>query len=204
MALCALTDMEALLQNNITNPVDPMALTILDLASLAIEAEVGRDLEATPLTGIVRTLELGNNGVLLTDHWPLASIESVTEDGELLVLDTDYFEDLEIGTITRISGTNPFVIAWDAGPSSIVLDYTPVTPGVARTECARIAADAFIGGANFAARSSIAGGAMLALRQLTIGRWSGTAETGAGSGTTGVVVDELARLRLSVIIDRRP
>ncbi len=204
MALCALSDMEALLQNNITNPVDPMALTILDLASLAIEAEVGRDLEATALTGIVRTMELGNNGVLLTDHWPLASIESVTEDGELLVLGTDYFEDLELGTITRISGTNAFIIAWDAGPSSIVLDYTPVVPGVARTECARIAADAFIGGANFAARSSIAGGAMLALRQLTIGRWSGTAETGAGSGTTGVIVDELARSRLSVIIDRRP
>jgi len=205
MALCAIDDMEALLQNNITNPVDPMALTILDLASLAIEAEVGRDLEAVALTGIVRTMRLGNNGVLLTDHWPLASIESVTEDGELLVLDTDYFEDLELGTITRITGTtNPFVIAWDAGPSSIVLDYTPVTPGVARTECARLAADAFIGGANFAARASIAGGAMLALRQLTIGRWSGTAETGAGSGTTGVIVDELARTRLSVIVDRRP
>ncbi|KKK69231.1 hypothetical protein LCGC14_2936110, partial [marine sediment metagenome] len=110
MALCALSDMEALLQNNITNPVDPMALTILDLASLAVEAEVGRDLEATALTGIVRTMDLGNNGVLLTDHWPLASIESVTEDGELLVLGTDYFEDLELGTITRISGTNAFVI----------------------------------------------------------------------------------------------
>ncbi len=204
MALCALSDMEALLQNNITNPVDPMALTILDLASLAVEAEVGRDLEATALTGIVRTMDLGNNGVLLTDHWPLASIESVTEDGELLVFGTDYFEDLELGTITRISGTNAFVIAWDAGPSSIVLDYTPLTPGVARTECARIAADAFIGGANFAARSSIAGGAMRPPPQLTTGRWSGTAETGAGSGTTGVIIDELARTRLSVIVDRRP
>ena len=204
MALCALSDMEALLQNNITNPVDPMALTILDLASLAIEAEVGRDLEAAALTGIVRTMDLGNNGVLLPDHWPLASIESVTEDGEVLVLGTDYFEDLELGTITRITGTDPVVISWDGKPSTIILDYTRLTPGVARTECARIAADAFIGGANFAARSSIAGGAMLALRQLTIGRWSGTAETGAGSGTTGVVIDELARSRLSSIVDRRP
>lgn len=204
MALCALSDMEALLQNNITNPVDPMALTILDLASLAVEAEVGRDLEATVLTGILRTMALPNNGVLLTDDWPLASIESVTEDGEVLVLGTDYFEDLELGTITRITGDDPVVISWDGKPSGISLDYTRLVPGVARTECARIAADAFIGGANFAARSNIAGGAMLALRQLTIGRWSGTAETGAGSGTTGVIIDELARTRLSSIVDRRP
>jgi len=206
MALCALSDLEALLQNNITNPVDPMALTILDLASLAIEAEVGRDLEATAYTGILHTMDPGNNGVLLTDHWPLASIEAVTEDGEVLVLGTDYIEDLELGAIRRVttSGSSIVVVPWNTKPQTIDLDYTALVPGVARTECARIAADAFIGGANFAARSSIAGGAMLALRQLTIGRWSGTAETGAGSGTTGVVVDELARTRLSSIVDRRP
>lgn len=203
MSLCALTDMEALLQNNITNPVDPMALTILDLASLAIEGEVGRDLEATAYTGVLRTMDLGNNGVLLVDHWPLASIEDVTEDGETLVLGTDYLEDLELGAITRIN-SNGTVVPWRTEAQTISLDYTALVPGVARTECARIAADAFIGGANFAARSSIAGGAMLALRQLTIGRWSGTAETGAGSGTTGVVIDELARTRLSSIVDRRP
>lgn len=206
MTLCALSDMEALLQNNITNPVDPMALTILDLASLAIEGEVGRDLEGVALTGILRTMDPANNGVLLTDDWPLASIESVTEDAEVLVLGTDYLEDLDIGAIRRVStsGSSVSVIAWNSKPQTISLDYTRLVPGVARTECARIAADAFIGGANFAARSSIAGGAMLALRQLTIGRWSGTAETGAGSGTTGVVVDELARTRLSSIADRRP
>jgi hypothetical protein len=203
MPLCALTDMEALLQNNITNPVDPMALTLLDLASLAIEAEVGRDLEATALTGILRTMDAGNNGVLLTDDWPLASIEAVTENAVVLVLGTDYLEDLELGAIRRIN-SNGAVIPWLADPQTISLDYTRLTPGVARTECARIAADAFIGGANFAARSSIAGGAMLALRQLTIGRWSATSETGAGSGTTGVVIDELARTRLASIVDRRP
>lgn len=203
MPLCALTDMEALLQNNITNPVDPMALTLLDLASLAIEAEVGRDLEATALTGILRTMPAGNNGVLLADDWPLASIEAVTENAVLLVLGTDYLEDLELGAIRRIN-SNGAVIPWLADPQTIVLDYTRLVPGVARTECARIAADAFVGGANFASRSSIAGGAMLALRQLTIGRWSATSETGAGSGTLGVVVDELARTRLASIVDRRP
>lgn len=203
MPLCALTDVEAILQNNITNPVDPMAVALLELASASIEGEVGRDLEATAYTGLLRTMAAGNNGVLLADHWPLASIESVTEDGTLLVDGTDFIADLEIGAITRISSSGA-ATPWDHSFAGIDLDYTALVPGIARSECARLTAEAFIGGANFAQRSSIAGGAMVALRQLTIGRWSATAETGQGSGTTGIVIDELASRRLATIRDRRP
>ena len=96
MSLCARTDVEALRQNNITNPVDPMAVALLELASASIEGEVGRDLEATAYTGVLRTMAAANNGVLLADHWPLASIESVTEDGVLLVDGTDFMADLGI------------------------------------------------------------------------------------------------------------
>ena len=203
MPLATTPDVEAILQNDVTDDQDVMIVALLEMATASIEGEVGRPLEATAYTGILRTLAVGNNGVLLADHWPLASIEQIDEDGTTLVDGTDFIADLEIGAITRINSSGT-VVPWFAGFAGIDLDYIAAVPGLARSECARLTADAFIGGANFAQRSSIAGGAMLALRQLTIGRWSATSETGQGSGTTGIVIDELASRRLASIRDRRP
>lgn len=202
MPLCTTADVEALIQSDITNDADSMIVALLEMASGAVEAEVGRTLEAQTFTSRKYSAPYPNDGRLFLDHWPIASVASVTEAGTALVVDTDYAVDLELGILTRLS--SGVVVPWDPTTLGIEATYDTTVPVVARTETARLTADAFIGGANYAARAALANGEMVGLRQLTVGRWSATAETGAGSGTVGVQVDELARSRLAAIKTRTP
>lgn len=203
MALATTADVEAILQGDINPDNDPIIVNLLDQASTVVENEVGRELEAVAYTTRLHSVPNPNDGQIFLRHWPIASVEALEEDGTPLVEDTDFTVDLELGIITRIS--SGVVIPWLPGHNVVDVDYTAVTPGIARTETARLVAEAFVGGRAYAIRNQTGpGGAMAGLRQLTIGRWSATAETGAGAGTIGIVVDELARSRLQAIKTRTP
>jgi hypothetical protein len=202
MTLANTADVEAILQIDIANDVDPKVVALLELATAAVEGEVGRPLDATTYTLRPYSVDYPSNGQLLLDHWPLASVTAVLEDGTTLTVGDDYTVDLDLGILTRVS--TGVVIPWTPGPDIITVTYTAAIPPLARAEVARLTANAFVGGAAFAERAAQAGGAMVGLRQLTIGRWSATAETGAGAGTTGIVIDELAARRLASLRSRKP
>lgn len=178
MSIANLTDVEALLQINVTNPVDPMAVSLLELADDLIDAELGRKAEGG--TQLVETIRITGGGPLpqrrslLLDRWPAATIDNVDEDGTTLTLDTDYrIDDLEAAKITRLSGGVPIGWPWFV---DIAVTYTPATPPGLRGVAASMVTRAFEAGSNHANKPSVIAG----LKQLTIGRWSATAAGGKG------------------------
>lgn len=194
--LCTVADVEAILQTDITNDTDPRIIVPIELAGFELEAAIGRTMEAE--TGLVLTLTASPwRADVLLDRWPLAAVNSVTEDGTALVAGTDYRADLERGILTRLSGGVP--APWTSTVDAIVVDVDTLTPGDLRGACARLAANAFEAGLAIANRPDALNG----LRQLTIGRWSATAETGQRS-RPGITLDEDAVRVTRRWQDRRP
>lgn len=174
MTLCTTADVEALIQSDITNDLDPMIVAMLEMASEEISAVLGRDAEpGVAYTGQRFWIPAGNQTLaLLTEHFPLASIDQLTEGGTALVAGTDYTVDLEAGRLYRLSSAGGPVF-WATG-TEILVDYTTAPIPGARTICAAATARAFKSGEEHANRPTI----MAGFRQLTIGRWSATRESG--------------------------
>jgi hypothetical protein len=89
MALCTQADIEIRLQRDLTGDAPAITGTVAGLiadAQATIEAEVGRTLESA-----ARTESFDGGAVaLFLKWWPVTTITSVTEDGTLLVADTDF------------------------------------------------------------------------------------------------------------------
>lgn len=178
MTLATLDQVEALLQINITNPVDPMALTLLELATAVVEGEVGRVFATDEITDEAHTTPTLTGAVLL-DHWPVAEVGEVTESGEVLTVDVDYRAELRAGIVRRVVGSS--FGYWAPTPAAILVTYTPAIPAELAALAAQITARAFKAGQDNAAAPAV----MAGLRQLTIGRWSATRETGRAGLAAG-------------------
>lgn len=148
-------------------------------ASALIEDEVGRSFDTDPITAEFHTTPARARALLL-DHWPIASVEEIRENGTALTVEDDYVIDLDAGIIRRASSGSPAY--WYYGLlDAIEVDYTPAVPAALNALAAQMVARAFRGGDNEAAVPTV----MAGLRQLTIGRWSatreGSSETRAGT-----------------------
>lgn len=192
--LCEVLDVEALIQTDITSDVDPRILRLIELASEEINGAIGRPMEAE--TGLVLTVSAGiTRSTILLPRWPLAAVTEVDEDGTVLVDGTDYLADLTAGLLVRQSSGVPIFWNWPLEVLSVTV--TTVTPGDVRALCARLVANAFEAGLAIANRPTQLAG----LRQLTIGRWSATADTGAAG--PGIFLDASAQKVVDRWKDRR-
>lgn len=181
--LTTVAAVEAILGRDLDATQEARVAELITLAQDAIEGRLGRSAEGQAFTGATFTLWEGAKAVFL-DHFPIASVQKVTEAGTELTAGTEYAADLPTGIITRrLSGYPAF---WNFGTDAVVVDYTSATVAELATLCARIAARTFKAGEAAAAAPSV----MAGFRQLTIGRWSGTADA-AGS-------DAVAALELNV------
>lgn len=196
-ALTTQASVEAVLGTSITDTTRLNEL--IAQASALIEDEVGRHFDTTAITDETHTAPATSRAILL-EHWPVASVEAVREDGDTLTVDTDYKVDLDAGIIRRASEGSP--ARWYYGKlDAIEVDYTPTVPEALNALAAGMVARAMRGGDNEAAVPSVMGG----LRQLTIGRWSATREgsTETRAGTAIYLTD--AELRIARRWrDRRP
>jgi hypothetical protein len=178
MTLAVTADVEALLQIDITDDDDPTVIRLLELATAIIEDEAGRSFDTTPIIAEAHTAAPHARAILL-EHWPVASVEEVREAGTVLAVSTDYLIDLRAGILRRrFSSSTAY---WEGTPAAIEVDYTPAVPAGLVALCAQVAARNFnLGASNVAGPSVMAG-----LRQLTIGRWSATKETGRAGNALG-------------------
>jgi len=159
-------------------------------ASALIEDEAGRHFDTTAITEEFHTAPASTRAILL-DHWPIASVEEIRENGTILTADDDYKIDLDAGIIRRASSGAPAF--WYYGLlDAIEVDYTPRVPEALNTLAAQMVARAMRGGDNEAAVPTV----MAGLRQLTIGRWSATREgsTETRAGTAIYLTDAEVRI----------
>lgn len=195
----AITDPDAvaaILGRTFTVDEETRAAELIALVQSRIESRLGRPAETTA-SPIVETHLLpaypGVRSVLL-DRWPVSTVDTVTEDGADLAAEA-WSVDLGAGILTRIRGEAPnlYTGAWSA--YTLTVTYTPATIDELAGLTAEVVARAFVASEASAAAPSVLAG----LRQLTIGRWSATAETSARS-------DPIAALRLTdddlAIVDR--
>lgn len=201
MTLCTEAQVEALLPA--TSDIPTATFTELEvLASALIDTALGRPAEGgTELTETHRLPPGVPRSTLLLDRFPVASIGSVVEDGETLTEGTDYLADEAAGILTRISSTDGVERSWETG-KILSITYTPATVPIARTICAQAIARAFKQADPAAAGAKPA--VMAGLRQLTIGRWSGTAETSAAAVAAALHLTDSEIAMLRAERDRRP
>ncbi len=181
--LATVAQVEAVLGRSLTAEETTRAEELIVMVQASIEGRLGRAAEGDTFTDRVYTVGVHRSRLLL-DHFPVASVASVSEDGEGLTTTEHWAVDLRAGIITRIiGGMNSF---WDPRLGAVVVTYTSETIAELSVLCAQVVARAL--------NASIAGAsvpaAMAGLRQLTVGRWSATKETGAST-------DSLAALALS-------
>lgn len=190
--------------------VDPGDLTadqtdriteLIDLAASEIDGALGRPAEGGDPVTEELTADPWRTEVLLS-RWPIDPDGDVTvvEAGTTLDADT-YTLDPATGILRRLEGD--YRIRWAAATNGITVTYAPATIPALAALAARIAARAYNAGNAAASVPAIMGG----LRQLTIGRWSATRDTGAAGG--GVPGEALALTEADLAIidrwtDRRP
>lgn len=173
MPLTTTADVEALLQVDIEPDDHPKVQALLEMATELITAELGRNPEAEDVTETLFARPVGP--LVFLNRWPIASVATLSEDGTALVLDDDYRADLPTGTLVRVSSAYPR--NWPGGVPIAAAYTTAVIPGL-RTICAAMVARAIKAGQANAAAPAL----LLGLKQLTIGRWSGTSDTTKGTG----------------------
>ncbi len=91
---------------------------------------------------------------------PLTTVNSVTEDGVVLTVDSDYKVDTRLATITRVWGADTSALRkWSIGrKDAIVVDYDAgygTVPNPITFVCARVAARIFLEGAAFANNDNV-------------------------------------------------
>lgn len=168
MPLCTEANVETVLRLDIT---DGEADDLIDLVSGYLEGYLGRTFdEDTPINATL-TVEDTTTHELLTKHWPLLSVDAVTEDGTVLTEGTEYTADLDTGILYRlVSGDRAF---WTRGHKIVAVTYTPATPGDLRALTARIVARIWRAGET---RDTLVTDhpELEGLTQLTVGQWSAT------------------------------
>jgi hypothetical protein len=209
--LCTQADVEKKLQWDITAEPDPVVAALIADAQALIEAEVGRTLESAART---ETFDGGRWSLFLT-YWPVTSITSVTEDGTVLVANTDY-RFYPGGKLVRVAGS--YQNWWQTSKlQSVVVSY--VGGYLAGTHvkelehlgsiCAEVVARAFRKGAASAAvpagtTGSIQSVTLAGSDSVTYATDSGSATISAGSLNQFVYLEEDERRQLHLDWYQRP
>jgi hypothetical protein len=185
--------------------VDMPTATFTELAGIVdplIDTALGRPAEGG--TERTETFTLGTwarRDYLKLSRWPVSAVASITEDGEALTVDETFRVDLDAGIVYRLYDADGVLIPWLAG-KVLAVTYTPATVPVAASIAAQAIARAYK-----TAQPTTAGGkpaVMAGLRQLTIGRWSATAETSAESTAAAVHLTDRELAVLKAHKDRSP
>ena len=181
--LCTQADVEKKLQWDITAEPDPVVAALIADAQALIEAEVGRPLESATWT---ETFD-GRPWSIYLSNWPVTGITSVTEDGTVLTVTTDYLF-YPRGKLIRVS--NGYQRTWQAyKPQSLVVQYVAgYLAGTHDSElehlgslCAEVVARAFRKGA---ASAAIPAGTTGSIQSISLeGSDSVTYSTDSGSST---------------------
>lgn len=153
--LCTQDDVEQRLQINFTATPDPVCAALIAAAQGHIEREVGRPVEDDNYTELFNGTA---SAYLFLANTPINSVASVTVDGDLLTVATDYLWKTS-GKVSRVA--NGYLTSWDTykpGIVSIVYNGGWVTPPADLVDvCAWAAARAFKEGAAFAAMPAAGG-----------------------------------------------
>lgn len=168
MPLCTEANVETVLRSAITSGE---ADDLIDLVSGYLEGYLGRTFDENTTINTNLTVEDTTTHELLTKHWPLLSVDAVTEDGTVLTEETDYTADIDTGVLYRlVSGERAF---WKRGHKIVSVTYTPATPGDIRALTARIVARIWRAGET---RETLVADhpELEGLTQLTVGQWSAT------------------------------
>jgi hypothetical protein len=187
MALCTQLDVEQKLQWDITAEPDSTVTALIADAQATIEAEVGRTLESAS-----RTESFDGGAVaLFLKWWPVTTVTSVTEDGTLLTVDTDYIlkeEDRLIRVTTagyrrlwKTYKTNAVDVVYTGGYLAGHSDEHDMALEHLGSICAEVVARAFRKGADSAALPSGVSGQVQSV-SLT-GSDTVTYATAGGAGT---------------------
>lgn len=194
MALCTQADVEKRLQWDITAEPDSVVTMLIADATALMESEVGRSLESANRT---ETFD-GDLWSLFLTNWPVTSMTTVTEDGTVLTVTTDFLW-YTTGKVIRVA--NGYQTWWKAyKPQSIVVAY--VGGYLAGTHvsqldhlgsiCAEMVARAFKKGA---ANAAVLAGASGQIASVHLeGSDSVTYTDTAGSSTSGGGVNQFLYL----------
>lgn len=188
MALCTQLDVEQKLQWDITSEPDAVITALIADAQALIETEIGRTVESASRT---ETFD-GGRWSLFLKWWPVTAVTSVTEDGTLLTVTTEYLW-YERGKLIRTAGG--YQKAWSNGkPQSIAVVYTGgYLTGTHDMElealgslCAEVVARAFKKGADNAALPAGASGQIASVTLAGSDSVTYTDSSGATATTGGV------------------
>jgi hypothetical protein len=188
LALCTQLDVEQKLQWDITAEPDATVTALIADAQALIEATVGRTLEDATRS---ETFD-GGRVALVLKFWPVTAIDTVTEDGTVLVVDDDY-KLVRDRVLIRVSGGyQTYWRTWKA--QAITVDYDggylaghdemhDMALEDLGSLCAEVVARAFRKGA---ASAAIPAGSAGAVQSVTIeGSDSVTYATGSGESFAG-------------------
>ncbi len=150
MSLSTVPDLEKFLQVDITSDTDAAVLLLIDFADSVVEAYCDRLFE--PATSVVETPDGPGDEVLFLSQWPVTAINSLTENGTALVVDTDWFF-YEDGRLLRGSPEAIDRLKWARARKNVVVDYDhgfATIPNELRLVSTRLASTMFQAGEAYA------------------------------------------------------
>ena len=183
MGFCAVSDVATKLQLTIAAD-NASALAAIEEASAVIQGYCHQTIEAVEDEEI--TLDIGERQTkIFLPELPVTEISAVEEDGEGLVVDTDY----KLGQHGILHRVNAY---WTAGVQKVTVTYShgyATIPQAVVDVCAALAGRRYQAGLQVAAVEGQSG-----VRAYTLGDYSVQYETSAGgqAGTTGGAVAVLA------------
>jgi hypothetical protein len=127
-AFATAEDFATYIQKDLSAPETATASQALDIASEVIRGYTGQLIDAVANESVTIRPLRGNSGVLLLAQVPVTSVDSVTEDGTLLVTADDYAWS-EAGIIWRVGAVqwiDPVVVVYDHGFTTIPADVKGV------------------------------------------------------------------------------
>jgi hypothetical protein len=146
MAFATPTDLEDRLRVELSAEEQIRAEKLLDAATVTIKAIAKQTIDA--VTGDTVTLDGNGQTILALPQFPVTAVTSVTVDGTLLTVATDYRLDAEQGLLYRAyNGTWGFPAkTWGVKPASIVVVYNhgyATVPADLKGVCVEMAARAW-------------------------------------------------------------
>jgi hypothetical protein len=132
-AFATAEDLATYMQRDFIAAETATATQALDVASEIIRGYTGQQIDEVPDESVTLRAEIGNNGVLFLSQLPVTAVASVTEDGTLLTVTTDY-EWSRAGILWRVGAVNwihPVVVVYDHGYATVPHDIKGVALSLA-------------------------------------------------------------------------
>lgn len=120
MALSTQASLEKWLQADFTNEPEPVVTQLLDYAEAVIESYCDRTFAV--VAGASVTLDGRGDETLFLPQWPVTAVNSLTEDGDALVEDEDFFWYPD-GRLLRGDPTSTFTLRWSRARKNVVVNY---------------------------------------------------------------------------------